>query len=99
MPDVTPPPTARRNPRTRQYVSVTAPPDASLSEPDDPAIPAQRDEPRVAITVGVADGFRFGCGLILAGAVFYAAFILLVALAVGVAMLLNVPLPLGIGGR
>jgi hypothetical protein len=53
-------------------------------------------EQRVAITLSVADGFKFGCGLILAGVAFYFALIMVVAVALLFAMLLNLPLPFGL---
>jgi hypothetical protein len=55
--------------------------------------------PRVAISLGVADGFRFGCGILLAGAVFYCGLVVVVALLFVLASLLGVPLPLGLGGH
>ncbi len=92
MADTLPPIDPRRPPRARPYASVNAEPKATdaTSEPT---------EQRVGITVSIADGFRFGCGLILAGVVFYSALVVVVAFLVGVAMLLNLPLPLGIGGH
>ncbi len=57
------------------------------------------EEQRVAITVGVADGFKFGCGMILAGIAFYFALIIMVAAALLVALIFNLPLPLGVAGR
>lgn len=57
------------------------------------------DEPRVAITLGVADGFKFGCGVILAGIAFYFVLIIVVATAFLLASLLNLPLPFGLAGR
>lgn len=57
------------------------------------------DEQRVAITLTVSDGFRFGCGLILAGLTAYFALIMVVAVAFLVATILGLPLPFGIGGR
>lgn len=57
------------------------------------------DEPRVAISVGVADGFRFGCGILLAGAVFYCGLAVVIAIVVVLATLLGIPLPMGIGGH
>ncbi|HLH74083.1 MAG TPA: hypothetical protein VKX96_12425 [Chloroflexota bacterium] len=54
---------------------------------------------RVAITLGVSDGFKFGCGLILAGVAFYFALIIVVAFALLVALILNLPLPFGMPGR
>lgn len=92
MADVNPPIDPRRPPRARQNVGVSSEPPVQ-TDSDDSA------EPRVAITISVADGFRLGCGIILAGALFYAALVVLVALVVGLAMLLNLPLPFGIGGR
>ncbi len=52
-------------------------------------------EQRVAITLNVADGFRFGCGFLLACAGFYFGLLILVALALLVAVILGVPLPFG----
>ena len=52
------------------------------------------EEQRVAITLTVGDGFKFGCGLILAGVAFYFALIMVVAAAFLVATILNLPLPL-----
>ncbi|MGH2459521.1 MAG: hypothetical protein ACRDIY_11730 [Chloroflexota bacterium] len=57
------------------------------------------EEQRVAITVGVADGFKFGCGMILAGIAFYFALIILVAAALLLALVFNLPLPFGLTGR
>jgi hypothetical protein len=51
------------------------------------------EEQRVAITLTVGDGFKFGCGLILAGVAFYFALIMVVAAAFLVATILNLPLP------
>ena len=59
---------------------------------------AEYDEPRVAITLGITDGFKFGCGLILAGVAFYFVLIIVVAVALLLAMLLNLPLPFGLSG-
>ncbi len=63
--------------------------------PPEEELPAE--EPRVSdLRLTVADGFRFGCGFLLAGLAF--AFILLIAAAaLGVAALLvGVPLPFGL---
>lgn len=57
------------------------------------------EEQRVAITLSVADGFKFGCGMILAGVAFYFALIIVVAAALLLAMVLNLPLPFGLSGR
>jgi len=57
------------------------------------------DEQRVAITLGVGDGFKFGCGMILAGVAFYFALIIMVAAAMLLAIILNLPLPFGLGGQ
>jgi hypothetical protein len=46
----------------------------------------------------VADGFKFGCGLILAGVAFYFILIIVAALAILVVILFNVNLPIGIPG-
>lgn len=43
----------------------------------------------------VNDGFRFGCGFILAWLAFYFAAIIVLAIGVLIAMLFNVNLPLG----
>ena len=54
-------------------------------------------EQRVAITLGVGDGFKFGCGMLLAGVAFYFAMIMVAATAVLFAMILGLPLPFGLG--
>src|ERR1035437_2747999 len=51
------------------------------------------EEQSVAITLNVIDGFRFGCGLILAGVGFGFALIVVVLLAVVVSAILGLPLP------
>ncbi|HLG51924.1 MAG TPA: hypothetical protein VKY56_09890 [Chloroflexota bacterium] len=71
-------------------------PEASTARADDPETVGE-EEPSVAISLGVADGFRFGCGLILAGIAFYFALIIVVATAFLVALALNLPLPFGLG--
>ena len=43
----------------------------------------------------VNDGFRFGCGFILAALAFYFALVIVVALGVLIALLFNIDLPLG----
>ena len=43
----------------------------------------------------VNDGFRFGCGFILAALAFYFALVIVVALGVLIALLFNVNIPLG----
>jgi hypothetical protein len=43
----------------------------------------------------VNDGFRFGCGFILAAMAFYFALVIVVALGVLIALLFNVTIPLG----
>jgi hypothetical protein len=73
-------------------VGEPLPPDDAIEEVE----PAE--EPRVTITLGVSDGFRFGCGLLLAGIAFYFGVILVVAVALLVAALLGLPLPFGLGG-
>lgn len=62
-------------------------------------LPEEDLEQRVAITLGVSDGFKFGCGMILAGVAFYFALIIVVAVALLVALILNLPLPFGLPGR
>ena len=42
----------------------------------------------------VNDGFRFGCGFILAALAFYFALVIVVALGVLIALLFNIDLPL-----
>jgi hypothetical protein len=44
----------------------------------------------------VADGFKFGCGLILAGVAFYFILIIVAALAILAVILFNVNLPVGL---
>lgn len=68
---------------------VESPADEALAE----------EEQRVAITLSVADGFKLGCGLILAGVAFYFALIIVVAAAFLVAIILGLPLPFGLAGR
>jgi len=84
-----PPPTG--NPGSTTRVSrpsvVVDPPDERLAD----------DEQRVAITLGVGDGFKFGCGFILAGIAFYFALIIVVGAAFLVATILNLPIPFGPG--
>ena len=46
----------------------------------------------------VADGFKFGCGMILAGIAFYFILIIVAALAFLAVALFNVNLPIGIPG-
>jgi hypothetical protein len=65
-----------------------APPEAAEERPAD-------EEQRVAITLSVGEGFKFGCGVILAGVAFYFALIIVVAAAYLVATILNLPLPFG----
>jgi len=60
---------------------------------------AYEEEQRVAITLTVGDGFKFGCGMILAGVAFYFALIIMVAAALLLAVILNLPLPFGLAGR
>ncbi|HEY3079510.1 MAG TPA: hypothetical protein VGM69_06355 [Chloroflexota bacterium] len=43
----------------------------------------------------VNDGFRFGCGFILAALAFYFALVIVVALGVLIALLFNIDLPVG----
>jgi hypothetical protein len=80
----------RKSVRVPTYTGVT-------SDAVKQAAPAVDAEPRVAITVGVADGFRFGCGMLLAGAVFYCGLVVVIAIVVVLATLLGIPLPMGIG--
>jgi hypothetical protein len=73
------------------YTSVDAP--VEIEAP--PAqVPEQEEEQRVAITLGVVDGLRFGCGLVLAGVGFGFGLIVVVAMAVIVSSILGIPLPL-----
>jgi hypothetical protein len=85
-------PLPRKPVRAPSYTGVTA-------EPASAAESVVEAEPRVAISVGVADGFRFGCGMLLAGAVFYCGLVVVVAILVVVAALFGIPLPLGIGAH
>lgn len=54
-------------------------------------------EQRVAITLSVGDGFKFGCGLLLAMVAFYFALIIVIGAALLTASILGIPLPFGIG--
>lgn len=54
-------------------------------------------EQRVAITLSVGDGFKFGCGMLLAGVAFYFALIIVAATALLFATILGLPLPFGLG--
>lgn len=76
-------------PRPQRTTIIPEPAEEKIAEPE--------LEQRVAITLGVADGFKLGCGLILAGVTFYFALIMVVAVAFLFAMLLNLPLPFGLG--
>ncbi|MBI2939008.1 MAG: hypothetical protein HYY04_01110 [Chloroflexi bacterium] len=49
-----------------------------------------------ALTVG--DGFRFGCGLILAGVAFYFLVVIAIALFALVAVIFDIPLPINLPG-
>lgn len=73
--------------------TVPASPDGEVEEE------SYEEEPRVAITVGVADGFKFGCGMILAGIAFYFVLMIMVAAALLLALIFNLPLPFGLTGR
>lgn len=73
--------------------------DQTVAVPADVEDEGISDEQRVAITLSVADGFKFGCGLILAGVAFYFVLIILVAAALLLATILNLPLPFGGTGR
>jgi hypothetical protein len=64
-----------------------------------PATPSANVEQSVAITLGIADGFKFGCGLLLAAIAFYFVVLLVVAFALVIAAILGLPLPFGLGGR
>jgi hypothetical protein len=106
------PPSGSREPtRPRSYSSVTEPAVPPDSESPPPSVlhvaptPAARApvavppsvEQRVAITLSVSDGFRFGCGLLLAGIAFYFALLIVVAVALLFASVLGLPLPFGLG--
>jgi hypothetical protein len=82
----------RKSIRVPTYTGIT-------SEAAKPADSALDVEPRVAITVGVADGFRFGCGMLLSAAVFYCGLVVVLAIVVVLATLLGIPLPMGIGSH
>jgi hypothetical protein len=78
--------------RPSGYRSVEAAPEV--------VVPKEADvEQRVAITLDISDGFRFGCGFILAGVAFYFALMIVVAVAVLVAAILGVPVPFVGSGR
>ncbi len=66
--------------------------------PDEVEDEAHEEEQRVAITLSVGDGFKFGCGMILAGIAFYFVLIIMVAAALLLAEILNLPLPFGLSG-
>jgi hypothetical protein len=85
-------PTPEEPPRTRAYVPVTEAAPATVAEAE-----RQRVEQRVAITLSVSDGFRFGCGVLLAVVACYFALLMVVAAALLVATVLNLPLPFGLG--
>jgi hypothetical protein len=94
MTDINSPSAAPRRPvRAPTYTSVTS---ETVKPQIEPVLDADQ---RVAITVGVADGFRFGCGMLLAGAVFYCGLVVVVAIVIVLATLLGVPLPMGIGSH
>jgi hypothetical protein len=84
-------PTPEEPPRTRAYVPVTEVAPATVAEAESPV------EQRVAITLSVSDGFRFGCGFLLAVVACYFALMMVVAAALLVATVLNLPLPFGLG--
>jgi hypothetical protein len=67
--------------------------------PDETEDQGYEEEQRVAITLSVGDGFKFGCGMILAGIAFYFVLIIMVAAALLLAEILNLPLPFGLSGR
>lgn len=67
--------------------------------PDETEDSAYEEEERVAITLSVGDGFKFGCGMILAAISFYFVLIIMVAAALLLAEILNLPLPFGLAGR
>jgi len=77
--------------RSSGYSAVTETAQPVTGEPE------QVVEQRVAITLGVVDGFKFGCGLLLAGIAFYFALLLIVGAAMLVALILGLPLPFGLG--
>ncbi len=92
MPDQVTPGSSRPTGRPSAYTAVT-------SAPESPEVPVSDVEQRVAITLSVADGFKFGCGLLLAGLAFYFAVVLVVGVALLFAAILGLPLPFGLGGR
>ena len=66
----------------------------------DVVVPTEiEDEQRVAITLNVLDGFRFGCGLLLAGVGFGFALIVVVGVAVVFSAILGIPLPFSSAAR
>jgi hypothetical protein len=89
---------ARPTGRTGGNIRPPPPPIPETSAEESPVEPVE-EEQRVAISVSVADGYRFGCGLILAALTAYFALILVVAVAFLVATILGLPLPFGLGGR
>ena len=68
-----------------------SPPSGELAPPP--------DVPRVAISLTVTDGFKFGCGVLLAALAGYFILIILIAVALLVATILGLPLPFGSIGR
>jgi len=81
---------ANYNPTTGAGRNRPAPepiPETNLEEDDiDSSV-----EQRVAITLGVGDGFKFGCGMLLAGVAFYFALIIVAATALLFATILGLP--------
>jgi hypothetical protein len=94
---------ARPTSRQNRYTAVSAATEsadvveAPIATPT--VTPSANIEQRVAITLGIADGFKFGCGLLLAAIAFYFVVLLIVAFALVVAAILGLPLPFGLGGR
>lgn len=90
--------------RRVRYRSVNPPPgstdpgDEDVSADASETGPEFEPESRVAITLSVGDGFKFGCGLLLAASAFYFALIMVIAVAILIATILGIPLPFG-GGR
>jgi hypothetical protein len=86
MADTRPRPQPRLPARPTGYTSVDA--SAEIVPPV-----AAEVEQRVAVTLDISDGFRFGCGFILAGVAFYFALVIVVVVAILVATILGIPLP------
>ena len=86
MADTRPRPQPRLPARPSGYTPVEAAGD--VANPVDAEV-----EQRVAIRLDISDGFRFGCGFILAGLAFYFALVIVVVVAILVSAILGIPLP------